>query len=302
LYVATLACLAVYRTQADGGTYMRNFQYLGFGKLLDLDRVVAGLLIVPRGLDRQYLSAPSPTLWFVLLLAQYYLLFPPLSALLRRVGPIAFVAVMGVTSVGSTAWLIYEYGSVAAQTHYWAAWFPFRLLEFGAGMAIGYVMVYRPEVMRAVASSPFVLLAIVAAGVGLHTVGSMIDDTFGYWNAIAYPLVTAGFAAVAFAVVSMRPGAVLSSMPLRLIAFIGTISYTVLIVNESFLYLNDYFVLHGDQWSVGWWYFIVVLYVPLTVILAYPLAVVLGLVPKPSRAASGPSGAPVPLPAQSQAL
>jgi hypothetical protein len=49
------------------------------------------------------------------------------------------------------------------------------------------------------------------------------------------------------------------------------------------------------------WY-IVVLYVPLTVILAYPLAVVLGLVPRPSRAASSPSGMPASLPAQRQAL
>ena len=107
-----------------------------------------------------------------------------------------------------------------------------------------------------------------------------MDVRSGYWEAFSYQLVTAGFAALVLTLVVVRPGAILTSSPLRLIALIGTISYTVLIVNESFLYLNFYLIIQGYQWTAGWWFFVVVLYVPLTVILAYPLARVLGLVPK----------------------
>jgi hypothetical protein len=40
-------------------------------------------------------------------------------------------------------------------------------------------------------------------------------------------------------------------------------------------------IFQGYQWTVGWWIYVAVLYVPLTVVLAYPLAVLLGLTPKP---------------------
>jgi hypothetical protein len=54
----------------------------------------------------------------------------------------------------------------------------------------------------------------------------------------------------------------------------------VLIINGSFFLINDYLILERHQWSLFWWYYIVVLYVPLTIVLAYPLSAVLGLLPK----------------------
>jgi hypothetical protein len=47
--------------------------------------------------------------------------------------------------------------------------------------------------------------------------------------------------------------------------------------------LNHYFLVQGWEYSAGWWYFIVVIYVPVGVVLAYPLASVLGLLPKTTQ-------------------
>jgi peptidoglycan/LPS O-acetylase OafA/YrhL len=291
LYLATLAAVALYRTQADGGTFSHNFQYLGLAHMMDFDRARAGLLIVPRLLYARHLNAPSPTLWFILVLLQYYLLFPLLLPLLRRIGPAAFAMMALAVSVAATGWLIGEYGSIAGRGTWWRAWFPFRFFEFGIGIVIGYLMAEHPRALRRALSPRLALLALIGLGLGLHTWGSWIDVRNGYWDAISYQLVAAGFATLILALVVARPGAILTSAPARLIAFVGTISYTVLIVNESFLYLNYYFIVQGYQWTVGWWYYVVVLYVPLTVILAYPLAVVLGLVPKPvAKRKPAPSG------------
>jgi len=287
LYLATLATVALYRIHADGGTFSHNFQYLGLSHNMDFGRARAGLLIIPRAFDARYLAAPSPTLWFVVVLVQYYLLFPLLLPLLRRVGSVPFTAMALAVSVAASAWLISDYGSLAARANWWRMWCPFRLFEFGIGMVIGYAMVEHPRALRRAFSPTPAVMALIVLGLGMHTWGSWIDVHSGYWDAISYQLVAAGFAALLLAVVVARPGSILTSPPLRLIAWIGTISYAVLIVNESFLYLSYYFVIYGYQWSVGWWFFIVVLYVPLTVILAYPLAVVLGLVPKPSRPSAG---------------
>jgi peptidoglycan/LPS O-acetylase OafA/YrhL len=232
--------------------------------------------------DQRYFTAPSPTLWFVPLLLQYYLLFPALLAVLKRVGPVMFAVLAFAVSVGSTWWLIWEYDSLGLHPQLWGAWFPFRGFEFAVGMAIGYVLLERPSLAHRLSAAWPTPIAIVIAGVALHTVGSMLDDRDGYWNAFGYPLLTAGFAAVMFVVLTVRPGFVLSSAPFRLIAWIGVISYTVLIVNESFFHMNKYLIIEGYQWSAGWWFFVVVLYVPVTVLLAYPLAVVLGLTGKPT--------------------
>jgi len=298
IYVATLAIVALYRVPADGGTFRHNFEYLGLIHQGDPHQLIAGLLIFPRVLEFNYLFAPAPALWFVPLMLQYYLLFPVLQRLVERMGPLAFAGAGFVVSVGFTAWLIWEYGSVGARGYYWGGLFPFRLFEFAIGMSIGYAMVTHPRVLRRAFASAPALLALGALGLGLHTWGSWLDARSGYWESFGYPLLTAGFAALVLALVVVRPGVLLSSPPARLMAFVGTVSYTVLIVNEVFRHVNGYLIVQGHQWSAGWWWYIVVLYVPLTVVFAYPLAAVLGLLPasqargrEPTRGAT-PPGAP----------
>jgi peptidoglycan/LPS O-acetylase OafA/YrhL len=304
LFMLTLALLALYRVQADGTGFRTNFQYIGFARMMSRDIAIEGLLIVPRGLSFQNaLEAQPPALWFVLLLVQYYLLFPLLLPLLKRLGPAAFSALLLAISVLSSLWMMRAYGDIdRAHGYIWSDWLPFRIFEFGSGMALGYVLVCYPGQLRRTLSRPPVIGCAVLAGLAMHTLGSWLDYRNGYWNASAYSLIVVGLSVIMLVVICARPGFTLTSAPARLTAWVGTMSYAALITNESFRLLNYYFIVKGWLYSVGWWYFIVVLYVPLTVILAYPLAAVLGLLPKPPRAASNPVAPPPPLVAGRQVL
>jgi len=288
LFIVTLALLAVYRVYADGTPFRNNFQYVGMALLMSRDIAIQGLLIVPRGLSFQNAGESQPAaLWFVLLMVQYYLLFPLLLPLLKRLKPVAFSALFLAISIGSSAWMIWAHGDIdRAHGYVWSDWLPFRSFEFALGMALGYVLVHEPGRLRR-SLSPFpVILGAVVAGVALHTTGTWLDFRNGYWNATAYPMVVIGLSAIMMTVICARPGFTLTSAPARVVAWVGTMSYAALITNESFRILNYYFISKGWLYSVGWWYFIVALYVPLTVVLAYPLASVLGLLPKPPRPAS----------------
>jgi hypothetical protein len=105
------------------------------------------------------------------------------------------------------------------------SWFPFRLFEFTLGMTIGYLLVERRAKLQTALGSWATVAALAAAGVALHTCGSLVDDRGGYWNSFAYQLVTAGFGALVLAVLVMRAPRLLNSPPVRLIAFVGVISY-----------------------------------------------------------------------------
>lgn len=289
LGIATIAALALFRTEADGGLFTRNFQYMGFIEMMNKDLALAGLLLIPRGLSLADFPAQPAALWFVLLLLQFYMLFPLLMPALRRLGPVVFVAICLAVSLASTAWLIERYGALGPRGYLWSMWAPFRIFEFGLGMAIGWMLATAPSTLQRVFWPWPRMAALVAAAIVLHTVGSNINDQHGYWRTIAHPLIVVGLSTVIVATCVLAPhaGRVFASAPVRLLAWIGTISYAVLIVNESFRTVHLYLLVQGWQWSAGWWFYVVVLYVPLTVLLAYPLAVVLGLVSRPSRGETG---------------
>jgi peptidoglycan/LPS O-acetylase OafA/YrhL len=219
LFIATLAGVAAYHTQAAGGSFTSNFEELG---PIDFASARAGLLLVPRGIEAEHWFAPSPTLWFVLLLVQYYLLFPLLLPVLRRVGPLAFAALALCVSAGSSAWLIWAYGGVAARLYWWNMWFPFRFFEFGIGMAVGYAMVVYPATLRRIFGDARVAAVLLAVAVAMHTAGGWIDAREGYWDAISYDVLVAGLAIAVVALGAARPGRVLQSAPARLVAWIGT--------------------------------------------------------------------------------
>ncbi len=295
LFIATLAALALYRTEFDGGTFSLNFQYVRFTRVMSMDLALSGLLLVPRGLDLARFSAGPPALWFVLLLLQFYLLFPLLYRVLQIIGPFSFAALCLGVSVAATALMIYHYGDVRLHGYVLSMWAPFRIFEFALGMSIGWLFVASPgRMLQWIGAWPR-LVVFVAIAVTAHAVGSNITDDHGYWRAWSQPLIVVGLGGVIIAacvVAARRPG-LFANPPMRLLSWIGTISYGVLIVNESFRVVHLYLVAKGWQWTPGWWFFVVVLYVPLTVLLAYPLSVMLRLVPPPRRrGGSGSACAP----------
>jgi peptidoglycan/LPS O-acetylase OafA/YrhL len=269
---------------------------MGDFRQMSMEVAIEGLLIVPRGFSLENaLAAKPPALWFVLLLLQYYILFPLLFPLLRRIGPVAFAAASVAVTTVSSAWMVWALGDVHGMHGYiWSNWLPFRIAEFGVGMAMGYALIQHPQAVRRATSRIPVIAVSVIAGVAMHSYGSWIASDDGYLEALSYALIVAGLAVVMLNVIVMRPGLVLSSAPVRLLAFVGAMSYAALITNETFRVLNFYFLVQGWGFTAAWWYFIVALYVPLTVVLAYPLAAALGLLPPRTRTMPAPAREPAP--------
>ena len=117
----------------------------------------------------------------------------------------------------------------------------------------------------------------------------------GYWQSTALPLVTLGLAMLALPLLLKPPSRVDVMAPLRLVATIGVMSYAVLIINDPMRLVASQLRLE-DVADPIWWAFLVGVYVPVSLLLAWPLTHLLGLWPKPpetsaagGRAASAPT-------------
>ncbi|HEY8171495.1 MAG TPA: acyltransferase [Dehalococcoidia bacterium] len=285
LYILTIAVVAWYSTHADGGTFHDRFELIGRANWVTRTRAITGFLLVPRGMRLEWAVAPMPSLWFVLPMVQYYLMFPPLFIVLKRIGPVAFFIASAAISIGSTLWLVaYAGDSNSFHGYVWSNWAPFRIIEFAAGMSIGYVAYEWQHVMlrlRSVAGVPL----LIAVGTAAVIISALLDGRHEQWDTLAHPFAATGIAFLVLSAIVWQPRRIVSFAPIRLVAFVGVMSYAVLIVNDCMRIVNHYSLGQGWRYTDGWWFFIVVIYVPVGVALAYPLASMLGLLPKPARPA-----------------
>jgi hypothetical protein len=81
-------------------------------------------------------------------------------------------------------------------------------------------------------------------------------------------------------------------LPVRALATVGVMSYAVLIVNDPLRLVASQLRLEQVSDAV-WWTFLVAVYVPISILLAWPLARVLGLLPKGRSYALEPTGTAV---------
>jgi peptidoglycan/LPS O-acetylase OafA/YrhL len=259
--------------------------------LIDSGVVWASIALVPRLFEDQWFFAPQLALWFVGLLAQYYLLFPLLFLVMRKIGVVAFLALTFGVTVLANWWLVHEYGALELKFFLVTGWAPFRLFEFTAGMAIGWLLI-APDGRRWLARlrNPYVLGSALAIGLAAHTVGDLwigrwtaTELTAGgpgiYLQSLALPLVTLGLALMALPLLVKPPSRVDVSVPVRALTTIGVMSYALLIVNDPMRLVASQLRLE-DVSSAVWWTFLVAVYVPASVALAWPLARVLSLMPK----------------------
>jgi peptidoglycan/LPS O-acetylase OafA/YrhL len=309
LLLVTLAALAAYRAPREDLPFATTFQNIIYRegrmpetplpagvcaehperlscpgkpfKLVQVDRenVVNGLLIFPRGFSRS--AALPTTLWFVLLMLQYYLVFPVLFLALQWLKPWRFIAAGACISVASTALLVHFAGDVnGLHSYIWSHWMPFRLVEFMAGMALGYALVCRQEALTVWLSSKRGVGALLVMSLAAHSLGTWFTGSDGTRSALSYTLLALGLTGITTLVIVATPRTIVATAPARLIAWIGIMSYAVLIANEPLRYIDFYLMFNrGLLWTAQWWFFIVAIYVPVTILLAYPLALVLGLLP-----------------------
>jgi peptidoglycan/LPS O-acetylase OafA/YrhL len=287
-----------------GGVTISERTYLQ----IDWGVAFASLTLVPRLLADEWFFAPQLALWFVGLLAQYYLLFPLLFVVMRKVGVLWFVAFTMAITVGANAWAVYEYAALEFKFFLVTGWAPFRLFEFTAGMALGWLLIDpRARATLVLFRSPLLLAAALCLGltsmvigdllIGWWTVDQVVDRSpLLYLQALALPLVTLGLALLSLPLLVKKPSRVDVSLPVRALVFIGVISYAILIVNDAMRLVASQLRVE-DVSSPVWWTFLVVAYVPLSVLLAWPLARVLSLMPRTPR-----SPAPVHAPARPLAV
>lgn len=247
----------------------------------------ASFALVPRLTEQEWFFAPQLALWFVGLIAQYYLLFPLLFLVMKRVGVPAFlVATFGLT-VAANWWVVDRYGAPEFQFAMVTGWAPFRMFEFTAGMAIGWLLAgptHERERALAFVRHPATIALLLTLGLAAHTGGDLLIGrwTARYWQSMALPLSTLGLAMLALPLLTRRPGRFEVSAPMRGLIAIGVMSYTLLIVSDAMRLVASQVRVEAGEGAV-WWTFLVAVYVPLTVLLAWPMARLLGLMPK-SRA------------------
>lgn len=299
--LAALALLAVPKMIIDGGGFVDNWRTIGPLIYFDREDLLAGATLIPRGLRLDWFNAPPGPLWFVLLLVQYYLLFPYLWRIAQRVGYGAMLGASLALSIGSTAALIAYYGDdrLAVHGNIVAIWFPFRIFEFVLGMAIGYALARGAEPVRRAVHGPAQSTACVLLGVAVYLTGVVIYGQAGYAPVLSFPMIAAGLALLCLPLLFKRPGHVEASLPGRIFIWIGPMSLPVLIMNEPFRFIDHYLWLKQTMWSAGWWLYIIVFYVPGTLVLAALFSRALGLTPAshlrelfPRRSKVEPAAAP----------
>jgi peptidoglycan/LPS O-acetylase OafA/YrhL len=288
LTYAVLALIAWRETVVPGDAgFTQQFQHgitisLHTHLTINAGVIFASIALVPRLLEDRWFFAPQLALWFVGLLAQYYLLFPLLFAVMKRIGLAPFLLVTFALTVGANWWVLQQYHYLELQFRLVTGWVPFRLFEFTAGMAIGAIIAdpERARILGQLRRWPAIVAAL-ALGFAAHTGGDLMigDWALGYWQALAIPLMTLGLALLVLPLVTKVPSRVDLWAPARALAAVGVMSYTVLIINDPMRLIASQ--LRVERVPAGeWWFFTVAIYVPVTLLLAWPLASVLGLLPK----------------------
>jgi hypothetical protein len=203
---------------------------------------------------------------------------------MKRIGVVAFVVATFGLTVGANWWVVDRYGAPEFEFALVTGWAPFRLFEFTAGMAIGWLLA-APSASReralALVRHPATIVLLLAAGLAAHTTGDLLIGrwTARYWQSMALPLSTLGLAMLALPLLSRRPGEFEASIVMRGMIAVGVMSYTLLIVSDAMRLVASQIRVETGEGAV-WWTFLTAVYVPLTVLLAWPMAKFLGLLPK----------------------
>jgi peptidoglycan/LPS O-acetylase OafA/YrhL len=241
---------------------------------------LASLALFPRVVRDEWFGVPPGSLWFVVIIVQYYALFPLLRRVLDHVGPWWFAGGALVLTVIAKGWLIATYGGLEQPTAFRldSGVVLFRSFDFALGMTLGYVFVRRRTLVDEYIGSKLDIAGLLFLGFLLQVGGTLLDDRQAYINTLGAPMVVAGLTLMVVPLIAREPARLLATAPARLIAWIGVISYAVLIVNEPIRLVASMLRLE-DIPSAAWWLFLTCVYVPATLILAWPFAVLVGLVP-----------------------
>jgi peptidoglycan/LPS O-acetylase OafA/YrhL len=261
------------------------------------DETFASLALFPRLMRDEWFGVAPGSLWFVVIIVQYYALFPLLRRALDRVGPAMFVGAALAVTIVAKGWLIATYGGLEQSPafRYDSGIALFRIYDFALGMTLGYLLVHRRKLLQEYTGTAFDIAGILFLGALLQIGGTLLDDRQAYVNTLGAPMVVTGLTLLALPLIVREPAHALATAPLRLIAWIGVISYAVLIMNEPVRLVASALRVE-DIPSAAWWLFLTAVYVPATLLLAWPFAVLVGLAPRRRDGAERqPTAEPAPM-------
>ncbi len=280
LILAFAASLAFVQWQRHGGAgygeYLRNGD-IG----VDGGPLFAGALLVPRMFRDEWQFAPEGSLWFALVVVQYYLLFPALLAAMKRAGPWVYLGATFAVTLASLEAMAAIGGGLTAHRSWVEMGAPFRLFEFGTGMSLGYLFVRQRGALAAIAR-PSLAATSVALGAAVFVAACLIAPDSRTFAPPQAPAIVAGLALICGPLIARQPGRLEASTAGRALAWVGVISYTVLIVSEPLRSVTHTLSAEhvADRWIALW---ALAGFLPLTIVLARPLATLLALLPGESR-------------------
>lgn len=288
LSVSAIALLAAIRMIDSGdsfatewrtGTRMGESPYPIDGGLL-----LAGVTLLPRGWSIEWIFAPSPSLWFVLLFVQFYLAFPFLYRILERVGAWPFVlGALAVTLLAKWPIVLSERG-YGLLFHWWIDnnYLPFNLFTFALGMGLAWAYVHHREAMRSYTGGWFNTILLVYAGIIVHTIGSLAQGRSGAIGIVAMPMIVLGLTMIVLPWLMNAPEGEPRHAAVAALAWLGTFSYPILIASDPFRFLIG--TLHSFDAAVAVWVAFWVLYLPALLLLARGVDAIARRVPEfPAR-------------------
>jgi peptidoglycan/LPS O-acetylase OafA/YrhL len=223
--LATLrACLRGSSLGAEihGGTLLATFPYR-----FEWSDILLSVSVVGRFEDARTMQVVAPSLWYVALIAQFYVVYPALRALQARLGPWRFLAVAWTATIASR-WIVFAWGPVpgfdTAATL--VSFVPFRLASPALGMVVApYVMRLRgPRLHTAI-----LLVAALGSGLAAAWLGQDVNGTRNWQGLLgtAFPLAVGLPGIVALAAAASR-----LPVTARALRWIGTRPLSVLVVQD----------------------------------------------------------------------
>ena len=287
LILATVAMVALLQMLVDGGSYEEqwfNVRIAAVAKEQILWNDVAwALSVFPWIFREKFGTPPVASLWFVELLLQYYLLFPFALLLLKKIGPWYFAGA-GIAFTLAARAVFVPLAFESMQPFYvgrnLGMLSAFRGSEFFLGMSIGYLLACRRDDVSRWVRSPVDVVGLVAIGALCITGGVVLAPWNKTYLVFGDVVVQVGLALFMLPLLFKRPGRTEANMVSRALIFLGVVSFTALIVNDMMRYFASFIRFEGYAEGPAWWFFLVVVYVPVGTLLAYPLAGVFGLLPR----------------------
>jgi len=301
LTLATLTSITLVRLWVHGGKFTEQWDNLTIGALapiyLRFDDVLWGFSVIGWVFRERAATTTVASMWFVVLLLQYYLLFPLLLALLRKIGPWRFLAFGIAVTLVARGILIFvgaEWMELVYRDRTMSAFAPFRLGEFTAGMTIGYLLVHHREQVREWVISPVDIFGWIVIGALLQMFGAVHGQKADALVIVGDPAIQLGMVCYTLPILFKLPGRLEASVVARALVFTGIVSFPALFVNDDIRYIASYLRVEQIPDAI-WWFFLVVIYVPVGVLAAYPIAALFGLLPKqrkrPAAVAQAPAAA-----------